>query len=62
MEPSNTTPLMVTSLDDEWEGPVSATGRTALDELDFDVGLTLEAWYPERTYVLDDGGLYEGLT
>lgn len=36
-------------------------GRTASDELELVVGLTLEAWYPERTYVLD-GGLYEGLT
>jgi hypothetical protein len=53
---------MVTSLDDEWEGPGPGTGRTALDELELEIGLTLEAWYPERTYVLDDGGLYEGLT
>jgi hypothetical protein len=62
LEPSNTTPLMVTSLDDEWVGPGPDTGRTALDELDFEVGLTLKVWYPERTYVLDDGGLCEGLT
>ena len=55
LELSNTTPLMVTS----WGGPDG--GRTASDELELAVGLTLEAWYPERTYVLD-GGLYEGLT
>lgn len=61
LDPSNTTPLMVTSLDD-WEGPGPDTGRTTLDELELVVGLTLGAWYPERTYVLDDGGLYEGLT
>jgi hypothetical protein len=61
LELSNTTPLMVTSWD-ESEGPGPDGGRTALDELEFVVGLTLEAWYPERTYVLDDGGLYEGLT
>lgn len=46
---------MVTS----WGGPDG--GRTASDELELVVGLTLEAWYPERTYVLE-GGLYEGLT
>jgi hypothetical protein len=53
---------MVTSWDDECEGPGPDGGRTALEELELVVGLTLEAWYPERTYVLDDGGLYEGLT
>jgi hypothetical protein len=53
---------MVTSWDDECDGPGPDGGPTALDELKLVVGLTLEAWYPERTYVLDDGGLYEGLT
>jgi hypothetical protein len=53
---------MVTSWDDGFEGPGPDGGRTALGELELEVGLTLEAWYPERTYVLDDGGLYEGLT
>jgi hypothetical protein len=62
LELSNTTPLMVTSWDDECDGPGPDGGPTALDELKLVVGLTLEAWYPERTYVLDDGGLYEGLT
>jgi hypothetical protein len=57
LEPSNTTPLRVTSLGDESEAPGPDGGRTALDELELVVGLTLEAWYPERTYVLDDGGL-----
>jgi hypothetical protein len=49
LELSNTTPLMVTSWD-ECEGPGPDGGRTALDELVLVVGLTLEAWYPERTY------------
>ena len=64
LELSNTTPLMVTSWDDECEGPGPDGGRTALDELELVVESTAEAWYPERTYVLndDDGGLYEGLT
>jgi hypothetical protein len=53
---------MVTSWDDECDEPGPDGGPTALDELKLVVGLTLEAWYPERTYVLDDGGLYEGLT
>lgn len=57
LELSNVTPLMVTSWDDDCEGPTPDGGRTALDELEPVVGLTLEAWYPERTYVLDDGGL-----
>jgi hypothetical protein len=60
LELSNTTPLMVTSWD-ECGGPGPDGGRTALDEFVLVVGSTLEAWYPERTYVLD-GGLYEGLT
>jgi hypothetical protein len=52
---------MVTSWG-ECEGPGPDGGRTALVEFELVVGLTLEAWYPERTYALDDGGLYEGLT
>jgi len=57
LELSNTTPLTVTSWDDECEGPGPDRGRTALDELEFVVGLRPEAWYPERTYDLDGGGL-----
>ena len=40
LELSNMTPLRVTSLDDECDGPGPGGGRTALDELG--VGLTLE--------------------
>lgn len=62
LELSNTTPLMATSWDDECEEPGPDGGCTALEELELVVGSTLEARYPERTNVLDDGGLYEGLT
>jgi hypothetical protein len=55
LELSNATPLIVTSWDDECSGPGSDGGRTALDELELVIELTLEAWYPERTYVLDGG-------
>lgn len=53
---------MATSWDDECEEPGPDGGCTALEELELVVGSTLEARYPERTNVLDDGGLYEGLT
>lgn len=43
LELSNATPLMVTSWDDECSGPGPDGGRTALDELELVVGLTLEA-------------------
>jgi len=49
---------MATSWDDECEGPGPDGGRTAaLDEFELVVGSTLGARYPERTNVLDDGGL-----
>jgi len=53
---------MATSWDDEWEGPGPDGGRTVLDGLELVVESTLEALYPGRTNVLDDAGLYEGLT
>jgi hypothetical protein len=62
LELSNTTPLMVTSWGDDWEGLRPDGGRTVVDGLELVVGLTPEAWYSGRTYGFDDGGLYEGLT
>jgi hypothetical protein len=62
LELSNTTPLMVTSWGVEFEGSGPDGGRTVVDGLELVVGLTPEAWCPERTYDFDDGGLYEGLT
>jgi hypothetical protein len=62
LELSNTTPLMVTSWGVEFEGPGPDGGRTVVDGFKLVVVLTPETWCSERTYVFDDGGLYEGLT
>jgi len=59
LELSNTTPLMVTSWEDECDGAGPDGGRTVVDEFELAVGLALETC--GRTYTFDEG-LYEGLT